>query len=374
LIGERNGDVVVVGGGIIGLSIAWRLAQRGESVTLIDKGRVGREASYAAAGMLAPFAEAATRGPFSDLGVDSLSRYAAFVEELKSETSIDAELVRTGLLRVARKDEEADLRATYAAIREMGSAGAEWIEASALHKIEPALADSVTAAIYSPTEWQVDPRRLLSALAVAAANRGVRVVEHAPVTGFTTTASVVTGVATCAGRIEAHRVVLAGGSWNAVLGSWLGAAFPVRPVRGQLAALGPCFDKPLRHTIYSYHGYLVPRTGGRVLVGSTEDDAGFDSRPTAGGIAEILAQGVALAPELATAPVEDLWAGLRPFCSVDRMPILGRIPGWDNAFVAGGHFRNGILLAPATAYKMDALVSGADANIDAAFSPARFAD
>ncbi|MDR3707983.1 MAG: glycine oxidase ThiO [Capsulimonadaceae bacterium] len=366
-----NVDVIVVGGGIVGLSTAWRLSQTGLSVAVVEKSRPGSEASSAAAGMLAPYAEATNRGPFSELGRASLERYAGFVDELKRETTLDPELIRTGLLRVAEGVEgEATLRETYAAMLEMGSR-AEWIGDKALHEVEPALSPDVTAAIYSPTEWQVDPRRLIQALAVAVAANGGAILERTEVTGFTLAGSRVTGVRTTTGEILCDRVLLAGGSWNAGLLALLGVEIGVRPVRGQIACVGPLYPMPLRHTVYSHNGYLVPRSNGRVLVGSTEDEAGFDSRPSAGGIAGILGRGVALAPMLSSAPVESVWAGLRPL-SPDRMPVLGRVGQWPNAFVAAGHFRNGILLAPITSELMTTLITTGQAPIDPAFSPARF--
>jgi glycine oxidase len=364
-------DIAVIGGGVIGLATAWRLAQRGLRVTLIERGRVGEEASGAAAGMLAPYAEATNRGPFSDLGQASLARYAAFVDELKSETTLDAELIRTGLLRVAEGDEgELQLRATFGAMREMGS-NAEWIECTALRQLEPGLSVDVTAAIFSPTEWQLDPRRLTRALSVASAKAGVRILEKTEVIGFEASAGKVAAVKTLAGSIAADRVLLASGSWNRAIAAMLGADIPVKPIRGQIASLGPCYPLPLKHTVYSHHGYLVPRSDGRVLAGSTEDDAGFDSRPTAAGLAGVLARAFALAPSLADAPIESTWAGLRPMC-IDRMPILGKLAAWDNAYISAGHFRNGILMAPISAELMADLIFDGCAAVDAAFSPARF--
>ena len=136
-------------------------------------------------------------------------------------------------------------------------------------------------------------------------------------------------------------------------------------------SLGPCYPLPLKHTVYSHHGYLVPRSDGRVLTGSTEDDAGFDSRPTAAGVAGVLARAIALAPSLADAAIESTWAGLRPMC-VDRMPILGKLAAWENAYISAGHFRNGILMAPISAELVANLIVSGKADIDPAFAPARF--
>jgi len=368
---SKNFDIAIIGGGIVGLASAWRLAQAGKSVVLIERGRLGDGASGAAAGMLAPFAEATNRGPFSGLGRRSLDLWAQFADELRAVSGLDPELVRTGLLRVAEGGEdETSLRETFQAMSEMGSQ-ANWIEGKALHELEPGLSENVTTGIYSPTEWQVDPRRVMRGLAVAGAIAGLKVRENTEAIGFESTGDKLTGVNTPTGRILADAVLVAGGSWNTSILSRLNASIPVKPIRGQIAALGPCYPQPLRHTIYSHHGYLVPRSSGRVLVGSTEDDAGFDDRPTAAGIADIVARAIVLAPALAEAPFESLWAGLRPL-SPDRMPILGKLRNWTNVFVAAGHFRNGILLAPVTAELMTNLIINGEADIDPAFCPRRF--
>lgn len=368
---NKETEIVVVGGGVVGLSTAWRFAQAGSSVTLLERGLLGSGASSAAAGMLAPFAEAANAGPFSDLGRKSLELWGSFAEELKQCSALDPELVRTGLLRVAEGDQdEADLRETYSSMRNMGSR-VEWLDEKSVRSVEPALSTAVTGAIYSPTEWQVDPRRVIAALGVAAASAGVVVHEHVEAVGFETEAGRVRAVTAHGRRVPGERFVIAGGSWNTNIFRWLGEHVPVKPIRGQIAALGPCRPQPLAHTVYSRNGYLVPRTSGRILAGSTEDDAGYDSRPTASGIAGIVSRAVALAPALEHAPVETVWAGLRPM-SPDRMPILGKLPNWDNVFAAAGHFRNGILLAPVTARLLTKLIVDDVDEIDPAFAPERF--
>jgi glycine oxidase len=174
------------------------------------------------------------------------------------------------------------------------------------------------------------------------------------------------------GEIEAGQVVIAGGAWSDAIGQMLGTTLPVFPVRGQIVSLGPCLPPPLKHTVYAHCGYLVPKADGRILVGATQENAGFDIRPTCDGIGGLLGIAPKLLPALSAIPVESTWAGLRPG-TPDQYPILGRLPNWKNVFAATGHFRNGILLAPITSQIMaDMLLrDGVDA-LASEFAPERF--
>jgi glycine oxidase len=222
----------------------------------------------------------------------------------------------------------------------------EWLDGEEARRLEPAITVETCAATISTTEKHVEARRLARSLALGGARRGVRIREHTPVTGFTTAGRRVTEVCTPGGRISCGTVVVAGGAWSGAIGEMLHAELPVFPIRGQILALS-CMPPPVRHTIYTHDGYLVPKADGRLMVGSTEDEAGFDTRPSAGGILKLLSAAVRLVPALAGAPFDSAWAGLRP-ASADGLPILGPLPEWENAHVATGHFRNGILLAPIT--------------------------
>jgi glycine oxidase len=342
--------VAVVGGGIIGLSLAWRLAAEGASVVVLERGQVGGQATGAAAGMLAPLAEASASSPFVDLGLASLDLYPKVVAALREETGLDAELHGPGMLRVALSDAEAATLETAWTWQQTVGLPLEWLDGGAAHRVEPALSPSVCAAVLSPTERHVEPRRLARAFALAAGRRGVEIREGTAVTGFETRGTRLTAVITDSTRVSCGTAVLAGGAWVAESAARLGVPLPVLPVRGQILAL-TCMPPPTRHTIYARAGYLVPKADGRVVVGATEDDAGFDARPTAGGLAALLGMAPTLVPALASAPFESAWAGLRP-ATVDRLPLLGPLPGWENVTVAAGHFRNGILLAPISADRL----------------------
>ena len=351
----KTRDIVIVGAGVIGLSIAWHLAREGATVTVIDKGPVGRGSSWAAAGMLAPFAEAKERDAFYQLTIAALRAYPAFVSALQEQTGLETELSRVGLLRVALdEDGEKALRATFS--RQCGDGlPVHWLAGEEVRKLEPGLSPGIRAAILSPEEWHIEPRKLTRALAVACAERGVEILEETPVEGFRSATGRVTAVCAAGKEVSTGQVILASGCWSGGVGQSLGVTLPVSPVRGQILALGPCLPSPVRHTIYADHGYLVPKADGRVVVGATQEDAGFDCRPTCAGIGGLLAMAPKLAPKLADMPIESMWVGLRP-ASRDGLPIMGRLARFENVYAATGHFRNGILLAPITGDLMTKLI------------------
>jgi glycine oxidase len=365
-------DVVVIGGGIIGLASAWNLARRGLSVTVLEQNQVGDGASNASAGMLAPLAEANRPGPFLELGLASLRLYPEFIAALSEETGMNAECISPGLLRVAVNAEEAEEFCTPVWQRAVGLE-VKILDGDAARALEPALGPAVVAACLSPEEKQYDPRLLVRMLALACTKLGVTIAECTPVTGFETAGGRVTAVRSPAQVFGADQVVIAGGAWADQVVGWLGATLPVYPVRGQILALR-CVPSPVAYTIYAHGGYIVPRANGEVLVGATaEHEAGFDMRPTAGGMASLLNKALELVPALAEMPFDRVWAGPRPGCR-DNLPILGALPGWSNVTLAAGHFRNGVLLAPITGQIVANCVTGGVPHpLLAAFSAERFA-
>lgn len=350
---SENADVVVVGGGVVGLSLAWRLAQAGTAVAVIDAGCDDGQASIASAGMLAPLAESERPGPLVRLGLDSLRRYPGFVSALREETGEAPRLAGPGMLRVAAGPGEEEALAAAFAWQKTAGLPLDWLDADAVQGLEPALSDGVRAAVLSPEEKHVEPGALLAALTAACRRRGVRI-ESSRALGFETRGRRVVAVETAAGPRGCGQAVIAAGAWSAILTRRLGLELALFPVRGQLLALR-CRHPLLRHTVYSRAGYLVPRSQGRLVVGATVERVGFDPATTDAGEAALLAAARRLAPPLAALPVESRWAGLRPG-SGDGLPILGRLPGWENACVAAGHFRNGILLAPVTADALSRLI------------------
>ena len=338
-------DVVVIGGGVVGLSIAYALAKEQASVTVLDAGAPG-QASAAAAGMLAPLAEARREGPFVPLAVESLRLWPLFVDQLREETDTTLRIAGPGMLRVAQTPaEDAALCAALDWQRGFGLP-LHRLSAAEVHALEPALGPQICGGVLSPSERSVEPRLLLQALRDACLGRGV-VISPKTVTGFETDRNCIRAVQTEKTHISGGAYVITSGAWSRALGLALGIRFPIHPLRGQMAALGPLQPPPFRHTIYAHSGYLVPRSDGRIIAGATEELAGFDAQTTTVGVNSVIAMANALVPILETAPQHSVWAGLRPV-SADGLPLLGSVPGWDNIHVATGHGRNGILLTPLT--------------------------
>ena len=362
-------DFVVVGGGVIGLSIAFALASEQASVTVLDAGMPG-QASAAAAGMLAPLAEAGRSSPFVPLAVESLHLWPSFVDSLREEVETALCIAGPGMLRAACTEaEDAALCGALGWQRGVGLP-LHRLDAAEVHALEPAISPGVCGGVLSPQERHVEPRLLLQALTGACLRRGVVIQSQATVTEMDTSKSRVVALRTKDAVVSAGTYVITGGAWSRTLGLTLGVHFPVHPLRGQMAALGPLKPLPFQHTIYARSGYLVPRADGRVIAGATEELAGFDAQTTTAGISSIRATATALVPVLAAAPQHSVWAGLRPV-SADGLPLLGGVPGWNNVHVATGHGRNGILLTPLTGRLMSAHLLH-QAELPSAVAPARF--
>jgi len=349
-------DVLIIGGGAIGLGIAWRLAQRGAAVTVIDQGPMAAEASSHAAGMLVPLAEVHEPGPFLDLCLASNRLYPAFAEELLARTGVSVEYGRAGMLRVAFGEPEAqELSAAFAWLQTLPF-NVQRLDAQALRSREPGISPRASAAIFAPSEGWVTTPKLAEALTQAAAGAGVRLLPGHPLTGVEREGPRVTAVRAGAERLAAGQFVIAAGPWSGQIGEQFGIRVPVFPVRGQLIALDG--EPPLfRSVIYGGGVYLVPRLSGEAIVGSTSEHVGFVKEVTAEGIQGLLRGAITVVPGLAGRAILRTWACLRP-ATPDELPILGRAPGLDNVFLATGHYRNGILLSPITADLMADVLQG----------------
>lgn len=355
-------DVLVVGGGVVGLSLAWRLAQRGARVAVLDAGTAGG-ASPAAAGMLAPLAEAHSCTAFVRLGLDSLALYPLFLEELREASGLDIRVAGPGMLRVAQNEQEADTLRNALAWQQTLGLPLEWLNTADALRREPALSSHSVGAVHSPREQHVTPRGLLEALRLACSHAGVVIHTDTRLRTLATQGQRVMQAVTPTLTLGCDRIVLAAGTWMAELGTQLGLSLPIIPLRGQALTLAAPPPLPLSHTIYSAQGYLVPRAEGHIVVGATEEHAGFDASATPSGRDGLRAMAAALVPLTACLPLLKHWAGLRPV-TPDGLPLLGRAPRWDNVFLAGGHGRNGILLTPFTAQLMTELM------LDNTLSPA----
>jgi glycine oxidase len=366
-------DVIVVGGGVIGCATAYYLAQQGASVTLLERDAIASEASGAAAGMLAALSdEGGNRGPaFQQLCLDGMKLYDSLLPELAA-TGIDLRYRRAGVLHVALDDAEAE-RLEHRFETQRGFApDSTWLNANEIRAEEPQIGAAV-AGLLSPDEHYVDSKRLTEAFAAAATAAGAKVEIGAPVTRFHRAWQRLTGVVAGGRRYEAGAVVIAGGAWTAELARRLGANVPVRPVRGQmLSVLGP--PAPLRHVVWGSRGYLVPREEGQTFVGATVEEVGYRKRTTLGALRQLRRSAEELVPQLSKARQLRAWAGLRPG-TPDALPIMGLVPGWSNAWISTGHFRNGVLLAPISGRLMaTSVLAGSPVPSLAPFSPTRFAE
>ncbi len=380
-------DAVVVGGGVVGLSVARELARRGLTVSLTERGHVGAEASWAAGGMLAPQSEAERADAFFRLARAARDLYPNLAAELWEETGVDIELDQTGTLYVALTGADAaECERRYSWQSRAGLA-VEQLTGAEARSLEPNVSPRAVAALRFPSDWQVESRRLVAALALSARRAGVRIYEHTEASSILTSAGRVRAVETSRGTLEAEVIVVACGAWTSLLragdeadagtaAAAAAAAIPrVEPVRGQML----CYETGaggapfVRHVVYSPRGYLVPRRDGRLLAGSTTERVGFDKSVTARGRAEIVAHAVEIAPALRALRLADEWAGLRPRAD-DDWPVIGPHAEIKNLFYATAHYRNGILLAPLTGRLVAEMIAGAAARPELIlpFSPERF--
>jgi glycine oxidase len=345
-----------------------------ERVVLIERARLGAEASHAAAGMLAAQAEADRADDFLELACASRNLYPSLASALLEETGIDIELERTGTLYLAlTEQDEAEIGRRYEWQKGAGLP-VELLTVDEARYLEPCIAPQVRGALMFPLDVQVENRRLVAALAASAQRHGVRLITGTSVTALSIERERITGVETSGGPMSAPVVVMAGGAWTSLVG-YPGinrAPFGIEPVRGQML----CFEanpRPVSHVIYSPRGYIVPRLDGRLLAGSTTEHAGFDKSVTGGGIHSITSHAIEIAPIVGSLPLVEAWAGLRPRAVADSLPVLGGSTETKGLYYATAHYRNGILLAPVTGELVaDEIMSGVRPSLLRAFTPDRF--
>lgn len=357
-------DVIVIGGGVIGLSIARELAPR-KTVLLLDRGPTGGGTSWAAAGMLSPLSEADDQGPFFQLCGRSFSLYEEFVRGLVEETGIDCGYSdNEGVLTLATSEDVAAALQRRAAWQQKAGFEVELLSGDDVRKLEPLVTAPVQKALFMPRERSVVPRRLVNALRESCLNRSVDILTGMPVEGIAGNA-VRVGHST----FEAPFIIVASGVWSGEL-KGLDPVIPVQPRKGEILSLGAP-PKAFHRMIRWQHSYFVPRTSGELVVGATEEDAGFDRTITPAGIGQLLREAQEISTHVGTYPILEMWTGLRP-STPDRLPIIGpsSIPG---VYYATGHYRNGVLLAPVTASIMADLVENRKPAVPVeSFLPSRF--
>jgi glycine oxidase len=373
--------VVVLGGGIIGLAVAWRAVCQGMAVTVLERDQTGQGASHVAAGMLAPVAEVEF-GPSGrrvlELGLRSAGMWPAFAAELEAASATGIGLMSTGTLLVARDDDEALELDRQIAFRRSLGLRAERLRPSAAREREPALAPTVRLALEAPEDHSVDPRLVLAALRRACVSAGVLVRERARAARLDLDAAgaSVTGVTLANGeRVNAGHVVVAAGAWSEEIeGLPPDAQMPVRPVKGQILRLrDPAGPGLLERVVRFQGGYLVPRADGGYVLGATVEERGFELAPTVGGVHELLRDARELVPGVSELQIEELCVGLRPG-TPDNAPVIG-LGALSNLTWATGHHRNGILLAPLTAELVVEVLAGEHPvnPLLSACAPSRFA-
>jgi glycine oxidase len=383
-------DMAVLGGGIVGLSVAWRARARGMSVVVVERGGIGEGATHVAAGMLAPvaeveFGEAGRR--VLELGMRSARMWPAFAAELEQAAGIGVGLRNTGTLVVARDDDEARELERQLAFRESLGLHAVRMRASEAREHEPGLAPTVRLALHAPEDHSVDPRRVVRALQGACEAQGVQLRAHAGACGLVLNAArtrvvgvgpvgdpepaehsdgdrgesgIFLGEDGARGTVYARDVVVAAGAWSGALeGLPAGTGVPVRPVKGQIVRLrDPAGAGLLQGVVRFEGGYLVPRGDGRYVLGATMEERGFEPDATAGGVYELLRDAHELVPGVSELHIEEIGVGYRP-STPDNAPLVGR-GALEGLTWATGHHRNGILLAPLTAELVVETLAGPD--------------
>ncbi|NET47937.1 MAG: glycine oxidase ThiO [Merismopedia sp. SIO2A8] len=329
-------DILIIGGGVIGLAIAIELTQCGSSVTVLTRDRK-EAATQAAAGMLAPQAEALPPGPLLDLGLKSLSLYPNWVQTLEDIAGTPTHYWPCGILAPCYTS------SASSAVTGSHSPTCQWFSSSTLQHVQPNLDPAITGAWWYPEEGQVDPRSLAKTLYTAAIALGVTIHDGITVEAFQQSHGRIAAVQTSKGKWQAGHYVLATGAWSTSL-----LPIPVHPIKGQLLAVQtPETAVPLNHVLYGPGIYIVPRQNGRIVIGATSESVGFTPHNTPAGLQTLMNKAIQLYPGLSQFPIEEQWWGFRP-ATPDEWPILGA-SHCDNLTLATGHHRNGILLAPATA-------------------------
>ena len=367
---RRSTDVAIIGGGVIGCSIAYHLCKLGIHSTVFERDRFASGASGATAGLIAPlrYIDPSATATF-ELGLRSLEAFPSLADELR-EAGVDPAFRQSGYLGVALKPEEVDeLRSQLVWQAELGI-GVRWVDREELLEREPEISQEVLGGVFSPTEAHIRGTSYVDALVHAASRKGATFFQDTEVVGLQTEDGRVTGVRTRQGLMPAGHTVLAAGAWTGIAGRWLPVTLPVSPVKGQRVLLRKTGLLP-RCPVNTRHGSVIPEVDGNVLVAATHEEGRFDHDVTAQAVSELVAGAVAIYPALKDATYVGARAGVRPG-SPDGLPILGPIPGWEGISIASGHYILGIMLSPGTGELMADSISTGDGVALEPFSIARF--
>ncbi len=386
-------DVLIIGGGIIGLSLARELKRKGfQKITILEKNSMcGAEASSAAAGMLAPQAEADCADDFFRFCSESRDLYEDFAAELFDETVVDIELDKTGTLYLAFNERDANELEKRFEWQKAANLQVEKLSREDVLKLEPNVSPEVLFGLRFPLDWQVENRKIIEAFNLQLQGIGLNKfmqrnardkirprigaeVFSREVKSLIIENDKVIGVETDMEKFFAPIVIICSGAWTSLIedNSNLLSSLKIKPIRGQMLSFNDKFERLCKHVIYTRRGYAVPRKDLRVLFGATVEDDGFNGETNAGAIADLLQNSFEISAKFKDLSLKKTWSGLRPFCA-DGLPVLGEFAGIENLFIATAHYRNGILLAPLTAKILaEKIVENKNSEYLRIFSPQRF--
>ncbi|RSL28877.1 glycine oxidase ThiO [Salibacterium salarium] len=363
-------DVLIIGGGVNGCSIAYQLSKRNIKVAVLEKTRVGAEASSAAAGMLGAQAEIKEKSPFFDFARQSRDMFPELVPELEEKSGVSVSFIKNGMLKVADSEMEKERLLEMLAFQKQEGEQVEWFTNRDIQDMERGITGDNFGGLYIRGDGQVKAAELTKAYARAAAFEGAEIYEDTPVLNILKENKKAIGVQTPAGAVYADKVVLAGGAWSNMTVSEEDQLPPLVPVKGECVSLRPV--KPvIDTTLHASDFYLVPKPGGSIIIGATEHEGEMGKKVSAGAVQSLLSKAFSLVPDLQQAEWETAWTGVRPQ-TFDGKPYLGRSP-IDGLWIAAGHYRNGILLSALTGKWMADLMEG-KAEVQewiSAFSPQR---
>ncbi|TYS64598.1 glycine oxidase ThiO [Sutcliffiella horikoshii] len=354
---NNNYDVIIIGGGVNGCSIAYYLAREGKSVLLLEREKLAGKASSAAAGMLGAQVEVTEEGALFEIAKESRAMFPSLQYELKEHSGIDIELVQKGMLKLARSEEEVrHLKSTIAFQQKLGER-AEWLNSEQVMEREGQLSQAVIGAMNIPMDGHVNPVRLTQAFAKSAINLGAEVKEYVEAYSLIMDGNAIRGVETNNGIFYGENIIVAAGAWSKRLLEECGVSIPAYPVKGE------CFsvftDRPLlTSTIFTESCYLVPKSGNRLVIGATMIPDTFSENVTVGGLFQLMEEAARVLPALKSATFERSWSGIRPQTG-DGLPYLGQHPKYKNLIIATGHYRNGILLSPITGKLVSKMIGDA---------------
>ncbi|WP_163103109.1 glycine oxidase ThiO [Peribacillus alkalitolerans] len=350
-------DVIIVGGGVIGSSIAYQLAKRKKKVLLIEENQISSKASKAAAGMLGVHTELHNNEHLFSLAKESRDMLPILSEELKDICGIDIELIQNGMIKLAQTEGEKDK------LKEMSlqSDQVEWLSPSQLSNFEPNLSHSSYGGLHLPKDGNVSAPNLTKAFAVSAQRLGAEIKEYTSVYDFIRESKRIIGIKTLTESYFADEVIVAGGAWSQQLLKQVDIEVKSYPVKGECFSVYDS-ENLIKRTIFTNGCYIVPKAGGRLLIGATEHLHTFDESVSLKGISGLMTRAISLVPRLANAKLDRAWAGIRPRTQ-SGLPLMGRCADWEGLSIATGHYRNGILLAPITGVIMADLVEGKESHL-----------